>query len=126
MIKRVAMAFGVIYLTAGILGMLPFLGGTFGMTPSNLLSIFSINLLHNLVHLGLGIGGLAAASSDRNSRQYAQVVGIALMILGVIGISDPVHGLLPLGGVDIALHLLSGAVLAYFGFTTEPGRLATR
>src|SRR5712692_9625760 len=112
MIKRVAMAFGVIYLAAGILGMLPFLGGTFGMTPSNLLNVFSINLLHNVVHLGLGIAGLAAASSERHSRQYAQVVGIALILLGVLGISDPVHGLLPLGGVDIALHLVSGSVLA--------------
>ena len=122
MIKRVAMAFGVIYLAAGILGMLPFLGGTFGMTPSNLLTIFSINLLHNLVHVGLGIAGLAAASSERNSRQYAQIVGIALLLLGVIGISDPVHGVLPLGGVDIVLHLLTGAVLAYFGFTTPVAR----
>ena len=122
MIKRVAIAFGVIYLAAGILGMLPFLGGTFGMTPANLLNVFSINLLHNLVHVGLGIGGLAAAGSERNSRQYAQVVGIALMILGVIGVSDPVHGVLPLGGVDIALHLLTGAVLAYFGFTTSVAR----
>jgi hypothetical protein len=126
MLKRVAMILGIIYLASGILGTLPFLGGTFGMTPSNLLNVFSINLLHNLVHVGLGIAGLAAASSERNSRQYAQVVGIALLLLGVIGISDPVHGLLPLGGVDIALHLLTGAVLAYFGFTTEPGRLATR
>ena len=122
MIKRVAMAFGVIYLAVGILGMLPFLGGTFGMTPANLMNVFSINLLHNLVHVGLGIGGMAAAGSERNSRQYAQVVGIALMILGVIGISDPVHGVLPLGGVDIALHLLTGAVLAYFGFTTSVAR----
>jgi hypothetical protein len=122
MIKRVAMAFGVIYLAAGILGMLPFLGGTFGMTPANLLNVFSINLLHNLVHVGLGIAGLAAASSEKNSRQYAQVVGIALLLLGVIGISDPVHGLLPLGGVDIALHLLTGAVLTYFGFTTSVAR----
>ncbi|HYS02774.1 MAG TPA: DUF4383 domain-containing protein, partial [Candidatus Eisenbacteria bacterium] len=89
MIKRVAMAFGVIYLAAGILGMLPFLGGTLGMTPSNLLNVFSVNLLHNVVHVGLGIAGLAAASSERNSRQYAQVVGIGLLILGVIGISDP-------------------------------------
>jgi len=119
-VKRVAMVFGIIYLAAGIMGMLPFLGGTFGMTPSNLLNLFSINLLHNLVHLALGIGGLAAAASEVQSRRYCQVVGVLLLLIGVVGIFDPLHNLLPLGGVDIALHLLSGAVLAYFGFTTSP------
>lgn len=122
MVKRVALTFGIIYLAAGILGLLPFAGGTFGMTPSNLLNVFSVNLVHNLVHLVLGIGGLAAASSVLQSRRYCQVVGVLLLLIGVVGIFDPLHNLLPLGGVDIALHLLSGAVLAYFGFTTEPAR----
>ena len=122
MVKRVAMIFGIIYLVAGILGMLPFVGGTFGMTPSNLLNVFSVNLLHNLVHLVLGIAGLAAASSESQSRKYAQIVGIFLMLIGVVGIFDPLRSLLPLGGVDVALHLLSGAVLAYFGFTMAPLR----
>lgn len=126
MIKRVAMVFGIIYLAAGILGLLPFLGGTFGMTPSNLLNLFSINLLHNVVHIVIGLAGLAAANSEAQSRRYAQIVGILLLVLGAVGLFDPVHNLLPLGGVDIALHLLSGTVLAYFGFTSEPGRLATR
>jgi len=122
MVKRVAMAFGIIYLAAGILGLLPFAGGTFGMTPTNLLNVFSVNLLHNLVHLALGVGGLAAAASVAQSRRYCQVVGILLLVIGVVGIFDPLHNVLPLGGVDVALHLLSGAVLAYFGFTTEPVR----
>lgn len=124
MVKRVAMTFGIIYLAAGILGMLPFVGGTFGMTPSNLLNVFSVNLLHNLVHVVLGIAGLAAASSESQSRRYAQVVGMLLMLIGVVGIFDPLRTVLPLGGVDIALHLLSGAVLAYFGFTTSPAARA--
>jgi hypothetical protein len=124
MVTRVAMTFGIIYLAAGILGLLPFAGGTFGMTPTNLLNVFSVNLLHNLVHLALGVGGLAAAASAAQSRRYCQVVGILLLLIGVVGIFDPLHGVLPLGGVDIALHLLSGAVLAYFGFTTEPARQA--
>jgi hypothetical protein len=126
MIKRVVLVFGIVYLAVGILGMLPFLGGTFGMTPSNLLNLFSINLLHNAVHIVIGLAGLAAASSEAQSRRYTQIVGVFLLVIGAIGLFDPVHNLLPLGGVDIALHLLSGAVLAYFGFTTEPARLATR
>jgi hypothetical protein len=44
-------------------------------------------------------------------------VGVVLLLLGVLGVfvANPL-GLLYIGGLDIALHLVSGAVLAYFGF----------
>jgi hypothetical protein len=112
-----ALVFGVIYLAAGVLGFLPFLGGSYTMTNHALLGIFNINLLHNLVHIVIGIAGLAAAASVANSRAFSQVVGVVLLFLGVLGVfvANPL-GLLYIGGLDIALHLVSGAVLAYFGF----------
>jgi hypothetical protein len=112
-----ALVFGVIYLAAGVLGFLPFLGGSYTMTNHALLGIFNINLLHNLVHIVIGIAGLAAAASVANSRAFSQVVGVILLLLGVLGVfvANPL-GLLYIGGLDIALHLVSGAVLAYFGF----------
>src|SRR5438270_13649511 len=116
-VQMAALVFGVIYLAVGILGFLPFLGGSFTLTNTKLLGIFQINLLHNLVHVVIGIAGLAAASSTANSRTYGQIVGVLLLLLGVIGVfsANPL-GLVYLGGLDIALHLVSGAVLAYFGF----------
>jgi hypothetical protein len=113
----VALLFGAIYLAAGVLGFLPFLGGSYTMSNSALLGLFNINLLHNLVHIVIGIAGLAAAASLANSRMYCQVVGVVLLLLGVLGVfvANPL-GLLDIGGLDIALHLGSGAVLAYFGF----------
>jgi len=82
-----------------------------------LLGIADINLLHNLVHLVIGIAGLAAASSVANARTFCQVVGVILLILGLLGIFvGNLFGALPLAGFDIPLHLVSGAVLAYFGF----------
>ena len=116
-VQMVALVFGAIYLAAGILGFLPFLGGSFTQTSSALLGLFNVNLLHNLVHVVIGIAGLAAASSLANSRTFCQVVGVILLLLGVIGIfvASPL-GLLYIGGLDIGLHLVTGAVLAYFGF----------
>jgi hypothetical protein len=116
-VQMVALLFGAIYLAAGVLGFLPFLGGSVTMTNSKLLGLFNINLLHNLVHIVIGIAGLAAAASLANSRRFCQVVGLILMLLGVIGVfvANPL-GLLYIGGLDIALHLVSGAILAYFGF----------
>ena len=79
--------------------------------------MFQVNLLHNIVHLLIGIAGVAAAASATNSRTFCQVVGVILLLLGVLGIfvAEPL-GLLNIGGNDIALHLVTGAVLAYFGF----------
>jgi len=116
-LQTVALAFGAIYLAAGVLGFLPFLGGSDTLTNSALLGLFKINLLHNLFHIVIGIAGLAAASSAPNSKTFCQVVGVILLLLGVLGIflASPL-GLLYIGGLDIGLHLVTGAVLAYFGF----------
>jgi hypothetical protein len=116
-VQMVALLFGAIYLAAGVLGFLPFLGGSYTLTDHALLGIFQVNLLHNLVHIVIGIAGLAAAASLANSRTFCQVVGVILLLLGVLGVfvAKPL-GLLDIGGLDIALHLVSGAVLAYFGF----------
>jgi hypothetical protein len=116
-VQAVALVFGAIYLVAGILGFLPSLGGSDTLTNRALLGIFKVNLVHNLVHLAIGIGGLAAASSVANSKTFCQIVGAILLLLGVIGLvaANPL-GLLYIGGSDIALHLVTGGVLAYFGF----------
>jgi hypothetical protein len=116
-VQAVALLFGGIYLAAGVLGFFPFLGGSYTLTSSPLLGLFKINLAHNLVHIVIGIAGIAAASSIANSKAFCRMVGVLLLILGVLGVftAQPL-GLLYLGGPDIALHLVTGAVLAYFGF----------
>lgn len=103
---------GVLYLALGVLGFLPF-----AHSNGTLLGIFKVNALLDLVHAVIGVAGLAAAASVSNSRTYDQVVGIVLLALGFLGIFAPrLLGLLELGGADVALHLVSGAILAYFGF----------
>ena len=106
-VQMVALVFGAVYLVAGILGFF----------NHALLGIFQVNLLHNLVHVAIGVGGLAAASSVANSKTFCQIAGGILLLLGLIGIgvANP-FGLLFIGGADIALHLVTGGVLAYFGF----------
>ena len=115
-----ALVFGAIYLAVGIIGFLPFLGGSVTMTNSKLLGLFNINLLHNLVHVVIGIAGLAAVTSLPNARRFCQVVGVILLLLGVIGavLPNPL-GLLYIGELDVPLHLVTGAVLAYFGFAAS-------
>src|SRR5256885_10736496 len=102
-VQMVALVFGAIYLAAGVLGFLPFLGGSFTMTNTKLLGLFNINLLHNLVHVVIGIAGLAAAASLANSRMFCQVAGVILLLLGVLGVvvANPL-GLLYIGGLYLS------------------------
>ena len=125
MVQIVALAFGAIYLLVAIVGFVPVFGGSYTQSVSSLLGIFPINLVHNLVHALVGIAGLAAAASLARSRMFCQVFGIVLLALGVVGIfvSNPL-GLVPIGGVDVALHLGTGAILSYFGFAAAGARNA--
>src|SRR2546427_12534997 len=84
-VQMVALVFGAIYLAVGILGFLPFLGGSITLTNTKLLGLFNIKLLQNLVHVVIGIAGLAAVTSIPNARRFCQVVGVVLLRLGVLG-----------------------------------------
>jgi hypothetical protein len=116
--KKVALVFGAGYLAVGILGFLPFVGGTLSFTSSSdLLGLLKTSGLPNLIHVVAGLAGLAAASEIARSRTYCQAAGVTLMALAVLGLFVQNNlGWLPLGGFDVALHLVSGALLAYFGF----------
>ncbi len=118
LVQTVALTFGLVYTAVGILGLLPFLGGSYTQTPDNLLGFVPINLLHNIVHLVIGVAGLAAATSMMRARAYTATFGIVLIAIGLLGIvvTNPFNQL-PIGGFDIAIHLVTGAVLAYFGFS---------
>ena len=120
LVQVVALAFGAVYLLVGILGLLPFFGGSYTQTDNNLLGFVPINLLHNIVHLVIGLAGLAAAGSLARSKMFCQVFGIVLLLIGVTGIfiNNPLS-LIPIGGFDVAIHLVTGAVLTYFGFATS-------
>ena len=70
-VQTVALIFGVIYFLVGMLGFIgPLIGTSSFITITQdkhaLLGLADINLLHNLVHLAIGLAGLAAASSVAN------------------------------------------------------------
>ena len=117
MAKTLALIFGIVYLLIGILGFVPAVGGTLGQTPTLLLGFASVNLLHNIVHLIIGIVGLGAAGDEARAVMFCRWFGIILIALGLLGFVAPSgFGLVPLGGNDIYLHLASGIVLAIGGF----------
>lgn len=61
------------------------------------------------------------------AKTYAQVVGVVLLLLGVVGLvlgdPPPLLGLLNIDIVEDIVHLLTGALLAYVGFGSRDAAL---
>lgn len=126
--RNFASVAGILYIGAAILGFIP---GITSLPPTGapplavdsgygyLLGLFPVNVLHNLVHLGIGIWGLIAAASVTSARTFALSVAVIYGLLAVMGMIPGLHtlfGYVPLFGHDIWLHALTAGVAAYFGF----------
>lgn len=124
MAKTIALLFGLIYTIVGILGFVPSLGGTFAISPpTTLLYYFPVNVLHNIVHLVIGIAGLVMSRTEASGASFCKIFGTLLIIIGLVGFVWPANldaSLLPLRGNDVWLHLGSGVVLLIFGLASKP------
>ncbi|MDQ6773646.1 MAG: DUF4383 domain-containing protein [Candidatus Dormibacteraeota bacterium] len=109
--KAYATAFGVVYTLVGLIGF------TVSTTlATGTLIIFPVNVLHNVVHLAVGLLGIAAVLTGR-SVLYARGAAVLFAILVVAGfLPQPFLGLVPLGGYDIPLHIVTAALAAVAGF----------
>lgn len=126
-----ALVFGIIYVLAGLAGFIPGLvvHGP-DMPPiavdalyGRVLGLFPVNILHSLVHLALGVWGIAAYRSYAGSRAYGRGLAViygVLTLLGLIPATNTLFGLVPLYGNDIWLHALTAIVAAYFGWVAQP------
>ncbi|BBL78263.1 membrane protein [Rubrobacter xylanophilus] len=121
-VRTVALVLGVVFLLIGILGFVP--GVTTG--EGYLLGIFAVNALHNVVHLVVGVLGIAAYYWERYARLYCQVLGVVYLVIGVLGFipgitvgGDMLLGIIHVNLADNLLHLVVGAVAAYFGFAPQ-------
>ena len=106
-----ALAFGAVYTLVGIIG--------FAVAPTmqtHDLVIFPVNALHNAVHLAVGLVGLAAFFTARDVA-YGRGMAVLFAVLTVAGfLPQPLLGLVPLGGWDIALHAATAILGAAAGF----------
>lgn len=125
MIRTVARIYGIVFLLVGILGFVPALqqpaDGPHVLigTTVNLLGLFPVNSVHDIVHILIGLGGLLAAGSFGAARSYFRTVAVLYIVLVIFGIfpaTNTLFGLAPLNGLDIGLHAVTGIIAAYFGW----------
>lgn len=126
--RSFALLFGILFLAIGIAGFIPGIataphpGHPDLLVDANygqVLGLFPVNVLHNIVHILFGVWGLAASRSLGGARGYARGVAIIYAVLTVAGFVpglNTMFGLVPLFGNDIWLHALLAAIAAYFGW----------
>ncbi len=87
---------------------------------SELFGVFEVSVVHNLVHLGFGVAGLALASTFARARAYLIGGGLIFLGLWVYGLlidpSGP-RNILPLNNADNWLHFAIGVVMTLLGVT---------
>ena len=134
-LQSASAAVGAVFLLVGIAGFIPgvttnyddmlFAGHESG---AELLGVFNVSVLHNVVHLAFGLAGLALARSWATARYFLVVGGVVYLALWVYGLL--VHekstnaNFVPLNEADNWLHLGLGAVMLALGFGL--GRQDTR
>ena len=122
--KTYAQVLGAVLLLVGILGFIS------PLTPSNnLLGIFAINPLHNVIHILSGVVGLAAgfAAGGAYARWYAGIFGAVYALVTVVGFiqGSTVLGLIPVNTADNLLHTaITLSALAVYFTTRSPSRVA--
>lgn len=126
---RFAMILGIVYLAAGLLGFFP---GAVSPPPTGvpdlavqsgygyLLGLFPINVLHNFVHIAVGLWGLSASRSMGGAIAFSRGLAVfygLLAVMGLLPVLNTTFGLIPIFSHDIWLHAGTAALAAYFGFS---------
>jgi hypothetical protein len=115
MLSKFAKAFGAVFLLIGVLGFIP------AFTPdNNLLGIFHVDAMHNLIHLASGVVALLCGfAGDRASRRYFQIFGIVyglVAVLGFISMDHDILGMVANNMADNLLHVVIAGTSLYLGF----------
>jgi hypothetical protein len=124
-----AASVGAVFLLVGILGFIPGVTTNYDTltfasheSEAELLGVFQVSILHNIVHLLFGVAGLAAARQVRNVVPYlvgGGVIYLALTVYGVLIDHDSGANFVPVNSADNWLHLVLGAGMVALGLVIQ-------
>jgi hypothetical protein len=133
-VQQAAQLFGLVFLLVGVLGFIPGITTDYGSmefasheSGAELLGLFQVSILHNLVHLAYGIAGLALARTAAGAYSYLLAGGAVYLVLWVYGLfvgHDSDANFIPLNTADDWLHFVLG--IAMIGLALVLGRRTRR
>lgn len=119
------MLVGAVFLLVGILGFIPGITTDYDTmefashdSRAELLGIFQVSILHNLVHLAFGVAGLALSRSASGARTYLLAGGAIYLVLWLYGLligHDSDANFVPLNTADDWLHFVLGIGMIALG-----------
>src|SRR4051812_13302893 len=114
-VRRAAIAVGAVFLMVGVAGFIPGVTTNYDhlsfaghMSSAQLLGIFQVSVVHNVVHLVFGVTGLALSRTARGATNYLVWGGVIYLVLWFYGLSiDTRSGsnFVPFNDADNWLHL---------------------
>jgi hypothetical protein len=120
-VEQAAATAGAVFGLITLLGFIPGITvniwslGVVGMHSTTLLlGVFTVSVLHNVIHLLFAIGGLRFARTARTARRYLLVVGAIFLVVALYGFMLTERGVadvLPINRADDWLHLIAGVAL---------------
>lgn len=115
-VQKAAATTGAVFLLVGILGFIPGFTSHYDSlswagheSGAQLLGVFQVSVLHNIVHLAFGIAGLMYARTVTSARVYLIAGGAVYAVLFLYGLVIDRSGagnFVPVNSADNWLHLV--------------------
>ena len=135
-LQTAALLMGAVFLAVGILGFIPGITTNYDDmgfagrdSRAELLGLFQVSVLHNIVHLLFGILGVAAARAWESSRLFLVGGGAVYLLLWLYGlVVDKESGanFIPVNSADDWLHFLLGVGMIGLGLALARGMARDR
>lgn len=116
---------GVVFLLVGVMGFIPGITTPYdGMeaagheSHAELLGIFQVSILHNIVHLLFGVAGLALSRNASGARAFLVGGGAIYLVLWLYGLvidQSSEANFVPLNTADDWLHFVLGVAMIALG-----------
>ena len=136
LVQKAAGAVGIVFILVGVAGFIPGLTTNYDTmtfvdheSEAQLLGLFRVNILHNIVHLLFGVAALVAARAMNWSRSYLVGGGALYLVLFLYGLVvdlDEPANFVSLNGADNWLHLGLGVGMIALGILVPRARQHTR
>jgi hypothetical protein len=134
-LQKAARIVGIAFLAVGILGFIPGITTNYddlsfagNESDAELLGLFQVSILHNIVHLIFGVAGLLLSRTWDGARNF--LVGGGIIYLG-LGLYDALvkqessANFLPTNNADAWLHLALGVGMLALGLALRGRNTAT-